>query len=324
MVVKIILYNLVFIMAIFIARGHVYEYDYLPLKHQINSSFYDEKEFVDYLAKCSQYNRTPYFNICITPYYKQLLKTKSVQEVLNLAEGHVSYHKDAFSDCHFISHEIGSVNYHKNNGSILNSIKDCSDIWLCGGGCHHQIFIEYMDNKSVDEIIRMRDLVCAAKDQTLPYEFEYTCYHSFGHSMALYFDFDILAAKSFCSDLEEEYAYECLDGIYHQSYFRYLDLEFEEIMDNVQLLCKSNISGVDMKACYERAGKFSLTYYGYYNNNSFPKGLLLCSKLDLIKKSYCLYGLSVFPHNCNKSKYACNFIIYKSRFLVWLRDIFIF
>mgnify|MGYP001595798877 CR=1 FL=1 len=319
-----VIYSLILIVLSSIATAHQYEGTYLPIKSYINTSFNNYNNVFDiYLEKCSTYNRTPYFNICVAPYYKELLKTNSSYEVLKLAESHVWGYKNVTSDCHFIAHEIGSEVYHKNNESILDSIRECSDIWLCGGGCHHQIFIEYMDNKSVEEIVEARDLICSKEDSSLPTDFQYTCYHSFGHSMALYFDFELENAKSFCSSLEDEYAYECLDGIYHQNYFRYLDMEFDGILNNPSLLCKKKLSGVELKACYERAGKFALTYYGYYDKKSFIDGSKLCLKFSFKEKMRCFNGLLVFPENCDKSKYSCNFLIYKTKFLNWFYDSFL-
>ena len=318
-----IIYILMLALAYMAIAGHKYEDSYLPIKSHINSSKNDKLFFDEYVAECSIYSKTPYFNICIAPYYKELLKTNSTYEVLKLAENDVNMHSNLMSDCHFIGHEIGSASYHKDNGSILQSIKDCGDIWLCGGGCHHQIFIEYMDNKSSDDLLEARDMFCAGNESALPADFEYTCHHSFGHSIALYFEFELDKARNFCSNLTAEYEYECLDGIYHQNYFRYLSMEFDEILKRPSLLCNGNLSGIELKACYERAGKFALTYYGYHNNQSFPQGLELCSKFKFEHKARCLNGLFTFTDNCDKTKYDCNYLFYKTKFLNWIYDILI-
>lgn len=316
-----IFYTFMLIILSLATRAHISDYDYLPIKSIVDRNISRDYTTAAIFEECSVYNRTPYYNICVSPYYKDMLKRNSAAGVLKLAENDTITYSNYTSDCHFIGHEIGSQVYHNNNGSISASIKDCGYIWLCGGGCHHQIFIEYMDNKSVEEIVKARDLICHKKDN-LPEDFEYTCYHSFGHAMALYFEYDLEKAKTFCEDLPEKYAYECLDGMHHQNYFRYLDMDFGDILKNLNLLCNPNMNGIDLKACYERAGKFSLTYYGYHNSQAFSKGLALCSKFDFVKRNRCLNGLLVFPENCDPSDYPCSFLIHQTKFINLILDTF--
>ncbi len=292
---------------------------------ETNSTYLTIKSYVDvpsndssynkYLQFCSRYDRAAYHNICMSPYYVSLLSNFSAQEILQLAE----YRElnTSASDCYLIAHEIGLEVYKKNNRSITSSIKECGDTKLCNGGCHKQLFVEFMKNNGPRDLLDARDLICKNDNRTLPRNFKHACFNSFGHSIFLYYQYNVDYAKQFCKDLKSEFLYDCYDGIYEQHYFSFLNMGFVDILNDPKVFCKSGLEGIDRKACYERAGKFALVYYGFHNKEAFEQGMVLCSHFNKVDKTRCINGLLTVRENCNLSAHECDYLVVREKFLSW-------
>jgi len=291
---------------------------YLPLKDRIE--LLENGTLQDYIEKCSIYNRTPHFNACIAPYYKNLAKDLKAENILILAEKDLK--KLPITDCHFIGHEVGSVNFEKYNYDITKSISDCGQVWLCGGGCSHQVFINIIGNKTEEYIVNLSNEFCTKNSENLPDDFEYLCYHSLGHGLLLISDYNLNNSITYCYNKNKDYNYECLDGIFHQYYFPKLDYNFDTVVQNPEILCPKYFTGLARRTCSERSGKFALTYFGYHDKKTFSKGFELCSKLNFIDKTKCLNGLLVFPENCDKGENYCKLLLYRTKFLNYFIDLF--
>ncbi len=313
---------LIIILVLVLPLTYAHNIDYLPLKDNIITKAIEENVTIqNYIEKCNTYNRTPLFNVCMAPYYKNLAKTMKAEEVLFRAENDLNMFPN-ITDCHFIAHEVGSVNFEKNGYNIAKSISDCGTVWLCGGGCHHQVFIDILENKSEEDLISISSKVCSSDDSNLPEDFEYLCYHSLGHGLLLVSEYNLNKSVKYCYNKDEDYYYECLDGIFHQYYFPKLDYEFDTIARNIEVLCPRYLSGLARKTCFERAGKFALSYFGYHDSKAFSNGFELCNGLRFADKVKCLNGLFVFPENCDIGEMNCKYMFYKAKVMNYAIELF--
>lgn len=311
LIIKILILLIFYIFIIPLISAH--NIDYITLKNSINNSdFFNNNQTLQvYIELCSKYERTPLFNLCISSYYNNLAKRMKAEDVLNIAEEDLKVFPN-ITDCHFIGHEVGAINFEKNGYDIAKSISDCGKVDLCGGGCHHQIFIDILENKTENDLINISKKVCSSDDPDLPEDFEYLCYHSLGHGLLLVSEYNLNKSIKYCYNGNEDYYYECLDGVFHQYYFPKLDYDFGTVSNNIEILCPKHLSGLARRTCFERAGKFALTYFGYHDRKTFSKGFELCSRSDFLDKIKCLNGLFVFPENCDKGVIFCKYLFYKN------------
>lgn len=231
--------------------------------------------------ECAELDKPFERSQCLSSYFKILTQKASAKTAL--ARAQALEREGVIDDCHLPAHEIGQVNFQKNENNVGKAFATCP--LGCIEGCFHGVMEEYVQQEgSVEAIVENVEAVCtsAHEDPLLQRQ----CIHGIGHGLLQHKTDDMSEAIAQCKKMEGDfYQHTCLGGMFMENVNAYLSLSEEQLQNELPQIC-ANIDAELLPLCLEVVGEGLMFHTGH----DLERSTELCYGLPQEHQTLCIDG----------------------------------
>ncbi len=176
------------------------------------------------LAATKECLKDPRSAECLDNLFREVLRTHSTLEALQLVERFEAQDADLRRDCHPVVHAIGRETF-RLKGNIHDSFSACDQ--TCHSGCYHgsverflrgdDIYAQTGRHPSQAEIKRKAASAC---DPNTPLRLRFQCLHGLGHALMFFSGYELKPSLEACDALPDEWSqHSCYGGVFMENVF---------------------------------------------------------------------------------------------------------
>jgi hypothetical protein len=159
---------------------------------------------------------------CLDKLFREMLKTQSTAQALELIHRFEKQDPELRRDCHPVVHAIGRETF-RLKGNIHDSFSACDQ--TCHSGCYHGSVERFLRG---DEIYaqankhptqaELKQKAATACDPKLPGRLRFQCLHGLGHALLFFSRYQLVPSLEACDALEEEWSRgSCYGGVFMEN-----------------------------------------------------------------------------------------------------------
>jgi hypothetical protein len=161
---------------------------------------------------------------CLDQLFREMLKTHSTAEALELIESFEKADPELRRDCHPVVHAVGRETF-RLKGNIHDSFSACDQ--TCHSGCYHgsverflrgeQIYAQANKHPSQRELKQKAATAC---DPELPHRLRFQCLHGLGHAVLYFSRYQLISSLEACDALADAWSRSsCYGGVFMENVF---------------------------------------------------------------------------------------------------------
>lgn len=159
---------------------------------------------------------------CLDVLFREMLKTHSTVQALELIQRFEEQDPELRRDCHPVVHAIGRETY-RLKGNIHDSFSACDQ--TCHSGCYHgsverflrgdEIYAQANRHPTQAELKQKAGTAC---DPNLPDRLRFQCLHGLGHALLYFSRYQLVPSLEVCDAIAEDWSREsCYGGVFMEN-----------------------------------------------------------------------------------------------------------
>ncbi len=161
---------------------------------------------------------------CLDNLFREMLKTHSTAQALELIQRFEREDPELRRDCHPVVHAIGRETY-RLKGNIHDSFSACDQ--TCHSGCYHGSVERFLRGNEIyaqankhPTHAELKQKAAAACDPKLPGRLRFQCLHGLGHALLYFSRYQLVPSLEACDALTEDWSRSsCYGGVFMENVF---------------------------------------------------------------------------------------------------------
>ena len=159
---------------------------------------------------------------CLDKLFREMLKTHSTAEALELIQLFEKQDPELRRDCHPVVHAVGRETF-RLKGNIHDSFSACDQ--TCHSGCYHGSVERFLRGNELyaqanvhPTQAELKQKAAVACDPTLPGRLRFQCLHGLGHALLYFSRYQLVASLEACDALAEDWSRSsCYGGVFMEN-----------------------------------------------------------------------------------------------------------
>jgi hypothetical protein len=161
---------------------------------------------------------------CLDQLFREILKTHSTIQVLELIQRFEKEDPEIVRDCHPVVHAVGRETF-RLKGNIHDAFSACDQ--TCHSGCYHGSVERFLRGEEIyaqanrhPTQAELRQKAATACDPKLPRRLRFQCLHGLGHALLYFSRYQLVASLQVCDALPGDWSREsCYGGVFMENVF---------------------------------------------------------------------------------------------------------
>jgi hypothetical protein len=161
---------------------------------------------------------------CLDNLFRELLKTHSTRQALELIQRFEKQDPELRRDCHPVVHAVGRETF-RLKGNIHDSFSACDQ--TCHSGCYHGSVERFLRGAEVyaqanrhPTQAELKQKAASACDLQLPARLRFQCLHGLGHALLYFSRYQLMPSLEACDALAEDWSRRsCYGGVFMENVF---------------------------------------------------------------------------------------------------------
>jgi hypothetical protein len=176
------------------------------------------------LAELKACLRRPDSAECLDRLFREMLKTHSSAQALELIQRFEKEDAELRRDCHPVVHAIGRETF-RLKGNIHDSFSACDQ--TCHSGCYHGSVERFLRGEEIYAQAKrhptqgeLKQKAASACDPDLPGRLRFQCLHGLGHALLYFSRYQLIPSLEACDALAEDWSRSsCYGGVFMENVF---------------------------------------------------------------------------------------------------------
>lgn len=176
------------------------------------------------LARVKTCLRQPDSAECLDKLFREMLKTHSSVQALELIQRFEKEDAELRRDCHPVVHAIGRETF-RLKGNIHDSFSACDQ--TCHSGCYHGSVERFLRGEEIyaqanrhPTQSELKQKAASACDPQLPERLRFQCLHGLGHALLYFSRYQLISSLEACDALAEDWSRSsCYGGVFMENVF---------------------------------------------------------------------------------------------------------